>query len=671
MKAPLSYVPALPAAIGITAGILADSIGCGATTAIAGGGLFVLLYVLRRHYAALCALSVAIGVLLAMSHHPPSSPSVLWGNKHTYTAEVLENRENATSTTYIAKIRSVDTQKCEPFSVLINVSSVAEPSLPGTVIRFEGTLQPIEHKEEIPLEINYADHYLRRGIMSRCYLNTQAQEVSAPRGINAFANEARRRIFNAIVDSPVNSSTASFLIASILGDRNFITPDEYTRYRDTGVAHILALSGLHVGIIASMLAFLLMPLRLSMGGRYLSSGITLIAVWCYALIAGFTPSILRATVMITVFILARLIGRGTNGYNSLSISVVVIMCVDPVSLFSPGFQLSAAAVATILMFGNMLPDGLRRYPVLYLIAGMMITSVSAMIGTGIISAYYFNNFPILFIPANVLTGLLFPFILGGGIILSAFSAMGVRLDLLGNAVDMLHSLMQSGINLLGSVDEAVIHQVYFSSAVIVPYAMAVIMLAISLHYRERVLWIMTGVLTIATFITAKVTNPSIPSAEMYIPSSLTPTIVIMRAGDKAWLYTPDCNQTDNLMTRANRRYGRFLLSRGCGDSFLSVTDTLDHTSFRVQRGIISAVDKTIAVAGKHIQDIPDGLVHVDYALICKDFAGTIRDVTTRLMPDTILLGTDIHPSRRKSLIRQCGDSIPYRNLHVETLSKVW
>lgn len=671
MKAPLSYVPALPAAIGIIAGILADRFGIGVATAVVAGVLFVVLYVVRRHYPALCALTVAVGALLAMSHKTPSPPAGLWGETHTFTAEVTETVEGSTTTTYISLIRSIDTQECQPIPILVSVNSVAVPWPMGAMIGFTGALYQIEQKEEVPFERDFAGPYLQRGIMGRCYLNTPPEELSPPTGMKAFTNEARLRIFNAIVDSPVNGPTASFLVASILGDRNYISTNEYSGYRDTGVAHILALSGLHVGIIASMLAFLLMPLRLGRGGRYLSSTITAVAIWSYAVIVGLTPSILRAAVMITVFILARLIGRGSNGYNSLSISVVVILCADPSSLFTPGFQLSVAAVATILMFGSLLPSGLRRHPILYLIAGMIVTSVSAMIGTGIISAYYFNTFPLLFIPANVLTGILFPLILGGGIILSVFTAMGIKLSLLGYAVDLLHSLMQEGIDVLGSMDEAVMHQVFFSAAVIVPYAMAVIMLAFALHYRRRVLWIVTGVLTIATFITARVTTPALPSAEMYIPSSLTPTTIIMRAGDRAWLYTPASSQIENVLAQANARYSRFLLSRGCGDSFVAVTDTLDHTTFGIRGQMISAANRTIAIVGQYIPERSDAGKHVDYALICPDFRGKIEDIAARLRPDTILLGTDLHPARRKSLIRQCGDSIPYLNLRVDAMSEVW
>ncbi|MDE6793042.1 MAG: hypothetical protein K2J48_08180, partial [Muribaculaceae bacterium] len=79
----------------------------------------------------------------------------------------------------------------------------------------------------------------------------------------------------------------------------------------------------------------------------------------------------------------------------------------------------------------------------------------------------------------------------------------------------------------------------------------------------------------------------------------------MRAGDRAWLYTPDSSRMEDVVTQANNRYSRFLTSRGCGDSFTAVTDTLDHVTFGICGNIISAVDRTIAIVDNRIPDIHD------------------------------------------------------------------
>ncbi len=667
MKAPLSYVPALPAAVGISAGVLADSLGVGGIVLVAAILAFIILYLRRLHYSALCALMVAAGAILAIAHRATPAPEFLFDGKHSYIATVDEVSENLTSISYIAEVTEIDDNKCRPFLTLVTANSVSNPVPPGCTVRFTARLLPIGYEEEIPHEGDYRKFLTARGITANCMLNGPLHQVAPATGMQAFANTVSDHIYNAIVDSPVDGKTAAFLVASILGDRRFISPDEFSTFRDTGVAHILALSGLHVGIIASMLAILLYPLRLWRRGISVAALLTMAFVWCYAVIAGLTPSILRAAVMITVMLSSRLIGRGANGYNSLSLAVVVILTIDPMSLFSPGFQLSVAAVITILMFGGLLPRSLRRYPVLYSASGLVLTSVSAMIGTGIVSAYYFNSFPALFIISNIITGFLFPLILGGGIVLAVLTAVGVNFGLLGAAVDAVHSLMQWSLSALGSVDGSVIRHAYFSAWVILPYAITVVMLALALHHRRRLWWILTGTMTVMTFVTAAVTRERVPATELYIPSSFSPSSVIMRSGNKAWIYTPVQNESGSVLDRANKRYRRFLLSRGCGESFIPVTDSLSDISLKIQDLTLLAVDRTIAVVGKQMPDI----FHVDYALINSDFRGTIERVYRHLSPDTILLAPDIHPSRRAALIRQCGDSIPFRNLKQDHFSITW
>lgn len=669
MKAPLSYLPAVPAALGMMAGILADSLGAGFASVGVCSLLFIVLYLRHLHYPALIFLMVSAGGVMSMSHHPTSTPKALFVGQHTFVGKVIETNEGYVNTSYIVKVTRADNVSVTPFLSAVTVNSVSSPHLPGSIIEYTARLRPMERKEEVPHETDYTKFMVAEGIASRCFVNDTLAELSTPYGLNALSNRARNGLYNAIVNSPVDGPTAAFLVASMLGDRRFIFNEEISVYRDTGVAHILALSGLHVGIIASILGLIMFPLRLLRRGMHIGNLITAIIIWMYAVIAGFTPSIIRAAVMITVFIAARMIQRGTNAFNSLSLSIIVILCINPRWLFTPGFQLSVSAVASILMFGRMIPDSLRRRPLLWYAANLTVIPVAAMLGTGIISAYYFNVFPAMFIVGNIITGILFPFILGGGLILAAFTTSGISFNLLGWTVDSLHRIMRWSISALSSIEGSMAGEVYFSAWVILPYIITIILLAASIRYRKKIIWTMTGTMAMTTLITAALTGEHPPMAELYIPSSLRPTSVIMRVADQAWLYEcPSARHGSTVQEDANRRYRRFLLSRGCGDSFIPITDSLNHTTFKVHNSMIVAMDKTIAIVGTRMPDIASGSIHVDYAMICDGYKGSVMQVLTALHPDTLLMGPDIHPSRRARLMRQCGDSIPYRNLARESFS---
>lgn len=659
----------MPAALGLTAGILAEHLGGGYTATCAFVLIFILLYVRRQQYPAFFALMVATGILLAISHRPVHTPETLFAGKHTFMAEVLETNEGYSTTSYLVKVTKTDGMALDPFVSLVMVNSVSAPRQPGSIIEYAARLIPIERKEEVPHETDYNRYLMAEGICSRCIVEEGVKELTPPHGLRTLTNRTRDALYNAIVDSPVEGTTAAFLVASLLGDRQFLSTEEYSEFRDTGVAHILALSGLHVGIMASILGLMMMPLRLFRHGMNIGNIITALAIWIYAMVAGFTPSIIRASVMITVYLTARMIQRGANGFNSLFLSIVVILCINPTWLFTPGFQLSVSAVASILMFGKVIPARLRRNPPLWYAANLSVIPIAAMLGTGIVSAYYFNVFPMLFLASNIVTGILFPFILSGGLILAVFTAIGVNLSFLGWMIDKLHHLMLHCITALSSLGGKSAVDVYFSAWVILPYFLTLILLAAALRFRKRVMWTMTGAMAAATLITAILARESPPRAEMYIPSGLRPTVVIMRAGDKAWLYTTkDVPATEMLLEDANTRYRRFLLSRGCGNTFIHITDTLNQITFKVRNSVIAAIDKTIAIADERMPDIRNLDMHVDYALICDGFKGSPAQVLAELHPDTLLLAPDIHPSRRSRLIRQCGDSIPFRNLAKKSFS---
>lgn len=106
---------------------------------------------------------------------------------------------------------------------------------------------------------------------------------------HGMVNGVRESMASAISQSRVSPQTAAFLLTTIMGEDDFLSPDVRTGFRTAGLSHILALSGLHVGIIASLLTLMLFPLRLLPGGRRTQSVITILMIWIYALATGLGP----------------------------------------------------------------------------------------------------------------------------------------------------------------------------------------------------------------------------------------------------------------------------------------------------------------------------------------------------------------------------------------------
>lgn len=199
------------------------------------------------------------------------------------------------------------------------------------------------------------------------------------------------------------SVDAESLIAGIaLGQKNSISKSQREAYSQAGAAHILALSGLHLGIIWSLLCVLCL-------GRWRTAGsmIALLTIWAYVMFAGMPVSAVRAAVMLTVMSLASLTNRRGSSLNTLAFAAIIILLISPSALYDVGFQLSFVAVAFIVIFTtpfmNILsPKWRSRHPWLTRLTSMTVVTVTANIGTLPLVALYFNNIPLYGLITNLI-----------------------------------------------------------------------------------------------------------------------------------------------------------------------------------------------------------------------------------------------------------------------------
>ena len=180
----------------------------------------------------------------------------------------------------------------------------------------------------------------------------------------------------------------------------------------------------------------LYPLRLCRM-RSAASASAIILLWSYAAVTGLSASVTRATVMASVLLMASMLQRRHSPANALCLAAMLIMAFDPTALFTISFQLSFAAVAGILLFARLLNPTAPRRRIAHRLAGIVSVSLSAMLATGAISAYYFHTFPIYFLPANVAVAPLLPLLISGGATAITIEACGGDPVMLNSVVDLL------------------------------------------------------------------------------------------------------------------------------------------------------------------------------------------------------------------------------------------
>ena len=211
----------------------------------------------------------------------------------------------------------------------------------------------------------------------------------------------RSRLLERINTQGSDAEAYAVVAAMALGDKSALTQDLKDVYSVTGASHVLALSGLHLGIIYTLLSLFVFRRR----WQVLSQIIIILSVWAFVFLVGLSTSVVRSAVMLSVYALLSLGHRDRMSVNTLAFTAIVMLMISPMSLFDIGFQMSYMAVFSILLFvplmeGVFTEAYLMSHRIVRWLWGMVAVSLSAQIGTAPLIAYYFGRFSCYFLPTN-------------------------------------------------------------------------------------------------------------------------------------------------------------------------------------------------------------------------------------------------------------------------------
>lgn len=268
----------------------------------------------------------------------------------------------------------------------------------GDILKIKGKLEkPVKQKNFG--EFNYELYLAREKIFT--YLNIWQERNIWKIGednsnyLSSFSLSARdkiKEVTKQILPQPYNY----LLIGMLLGEKGFIPPDLKEVFAEAGIMHILAVSGLHVGIIAFALAALLNMLRLP---KKLKLFTLVLILLIYASITGYRPSVLRATIMFIMLIGGKLINRDRNLNISLFFAAFLILLLNPLTLYDAGFLLSFIVTFFIINLSPILQELYSK--IIVWIKTPLAISTAAWIGIFPLSAYYFNKVSIISIVSNI------------------------------------------------------------------------------------------------------------------------------------------------------------------------------------------------------------------------------------------------------------------------------
>ncbi|MEM7055308.1 MAG: ComEC/Rec2 family competence protein [Bacteroidota bacterium] len=278
--------------------------------------------------------------------------------------------------------------------------------------------QEFDYKTFLSHDNIYHQHLVQQGAITKL-------DNVPPSYLQAFLLKLRKYCKAALAQHIKGNRERAIVLALVLGLKDELDLVTKVAYAGAGTMHVLAVSGLHVGILYWLLSVLLGRASNARCTGWLSSVIILTVLWLYACITGLAPSVLRATMMFSLVVMAKLLGRTSNIYNALAASAFLLLLWNPFLIFSVGFQLSYLAVLGIVYLQ---PKIYRWVSIDNFLFGQlwMWTSVSlaAQLAVAPISLYYFHQFPTYFLVANwvVVPAAFLILSLGFGVLLTSFWA---------------------------------------------------------------------------------------------------------------------------------------------------------------------------------------------------------------------------------------------------------
>lgn len=328
----------------------------------------------------------------------------------------------------------------------------------GSQVAFLNPLQEIKNSGN-PGGFDYKRYSLFQGITHQVYLTAKDVQVLAEMKTDALQKlifSSREWVVKTLKNNIDGKKESGLAEALLIGYKDDLDKNLVEAYSNTGVVHVIAISGLHLGLIYWLLLMVTMPTKRFNKLKWLRLLLILLPLWSFTLLAGAQPSVLRSAVMFTFIAVGEVVARRTSIYNTLALSAFALLCWNPFWLWDVGFQLSYAAVLSIVTFFRPIYNWfIIRNKILDFFWKMNAVTIAAQLLTVPISMYHFHQFPVIFFFTNLIAVPLSSLILIGEIALCALSFIPFIASALGDVLNWMIYAMNYYIEELDKLPFAV------------------------------------------------------------------------------------------------------------------------------------------------------------------------------------------------------------------------
>lgn len=529
----------------------------------------------------------------------------------------------------------------------------------GDIMAFRSQLSRIVNLGN-PEEFDYAKFMMRRGIL---YSQTLGEEcyriIGHKEDLHTASRHFQRKLINLILDSPLSPEAKRLTGTAILGDASLIDNAVRASFSKAGMAHILAISGLHIGIILALITMLLRPLdylRL----RHLRIAVSLAAILLFLFITGMSVSAVRATIMAGFVMIALLTHRDSISLNSICAASLLILSISPEALYDAGFQLSFTAVTSIVLFSRHINRISPRSRILFTLMAYVAATISANIGCALISAYHFHTLPLLSVLSNIIVIPILPLFAAIGIIYIAMLSLGVNLPELQLALDGITSLMQWIAEASTAIPGSHIDNIHVTTAELILYYTTVA-LVLAAVLRRSFTYMLCAIASTAGIATASIIQYSATPRE---------SVAILNSGNSTPILHFDNGSChircdDNIVAPAEIEERHKGLMAKYGVNSVDIVSNKDNAD--VLRSSLDALcGRRFAIISstkvRHLCASPR--ISIDYLVVTSRYYGNLSDLMRTFAPKMIIVSGAIHDERLRKLLGERDSLAPDIRLHV-------
>lgn len=355
-------------------------------------------------------------------------------------------------------------------------------------------------------EFNYKRYLSFQGIYYQAFLNEKEWRIYNNHhfSIKRLADNIRTSLIKILRQSGLESKELTVASALILGYKNEIDPQLKGAYSSAGAMHVLAVSGLHVGILFLIFNQLFQFMEKYRTGNIVKGFLLILILWSYAFITGLSPSVMRAATMFSFVITAKTINRNSNFFNTLAASAFALLIYNPLLIMEVGFQLSYVAVIGIVVIQPWINNWFSfNYWLPRKIWEITAVSLAAQLATFPLGLLYFHQFPNYFLLSNLIVIPLAMVILCLGLTTLLFSFVPLLGDWLGYLLNKIITLLNGSVTLIDSLPYSLSENIKFNIIDTWLIYATIISVVFLIGYR-KFKYLLIGTLSLIAFLGANI-----------------------------------------------------------------------------------------------------------------------------------------------------------------------